>query len=1207
MNKDLDDRLIPNGEYRDAQNISVGKSEDDDIGALETVRGNELVPSSSSNPANFTPNITGLEIIGTHVDKNNSRIFIFGTNNTDSVIYEYTEPDNYVTLVQGNFLNFNTSNPITATSLIEDLLFFTDNVNPPRKINIKLSSQFDNYYTNDYQISVAKYSPYKPISLLNKITVTGITTPNPITNALTIPASAGVKKGMSLAVYNNNSAVANLGAEAYLYVESVSGTTVTMNKVVPAAITSGYTLYFLSTKMTGEEITYDFNDGSAATWPGDPDFLESRYARFSYRYQFDDGEYSIMAPFSPIAFIPKQKGYILAGNEDEAYKSTVLELMENGVQNVELAIELPDAIENLSTIANSSYKIIGLDILYKEAESRAVKVVDTIPLNSMIARSSNNILTYQYQSSKPFRTLPENQTTRVFDKVPVKAHSQETAGNRIIYGNFKDKYTPPSSINYKVGVGPKDTSPDFQNWAEFPNHSVKQNRNYQVGFILADKFGRQSSVILASEDIENTITLNGVKYGGSTVYSPYNNASQTSPSVRNWFGDALSVIVENEILDPEPLASGHSGMYATARSSTIDGFDASTITNINLVTASVPVLGGAGFLYKFTVTGSVANVPQVGDYLRGEYIDFEEVIKVVSLANQVYEVYTRQSISSSIYGSTGIKFTYTINPNGWYSYKIVVKQNEQDYYNVYLPGIIKGYPDQTGVTPVTLFPNDANTSNIVLLNDNINKIPRDLTEVGPDQKQYRSSVQLYGRVENTINGGTANNTQFYPFSTNTGTIPLTDTAISISVANDSNMSLEIVPANNAIELYSSLSLNGLKSLYQIDTNPLIARISTSKDIGVDSTNSNATNMVPFLAIYETEPVDSLLDIYWETSTVGLIADLNADILTDFNGATGFQPYTWSQNEALSPGLTAYVLSADLVPTDKTGQVLTGTTLNNFVSSDSRIKVKNQNSGFPVAADGTTNGFNFYIDSGFTYNDSSAVNDVFTLSFTITTSTGISSGTLQITGSLQNVDPTITNQSPSTITNNNSTVNSNIRTFAGVNGSIINNQSQLQFSITSVTPSSSAFTITSAGVLGQNLANPGTYAIVIRLTDANNGVGAAFDEVTQNVIVQNAVIGFPFNASPQIGNIPTACPANNQQFTSCGSNLYYNQTTSSGIPLVNDVIRQGPTGNTSPLLQQGFYSFDCGPVNNPNTGTSRRLFQVNSSGVVIKVGYCGIDF
>ena len=42
MNKDLDDRLIPNGEYRDAQNIAVVKSEADDIGALETCFSNNF-------------------------------------------------------------------------------------------------------------------------------------------------------------------------------------------------------------------------------------------------------------------------------------------------------------------------------------------------------------------------------------------------------------------------------------------------------------------------------------------------------------------------------------------------------------------------------------------------------------------------------------------------------------------------------------------------------------------------------------------------------------------------------------------------------------------------------------------------------------------------------------------------------------------------------------------------------------------------------------------------------------------------------------------------------------------------------------------------------------------------------------------------------------------------------------------------------------
>ena len=42
MNKDLDDRLIPNNEYRDALNISVGKAEDKDVGALEATLGNNL-------------------------------------------------------------------------------------------------------------------------------------------------------------------------------------------------------------------------------------------------------------------------------------------------------------------------------------------------------------------------------------------------------------------------------------------------------------------------------------------------------------------------------------------------------------------------------------------------------------------------------------------------------------------------------------------------------------------------------------------------------------------------------------------------------------------------------------------------------------------------------------------------------------------------------------------------------------------------------------------------------------------------------------------------------------------------------------------------------------------------------------------------------------------------------------------------------------
>ena len=43
MNKDLDERLIPNGEYRDALNITVSTSEDSDVGAAQTLLGNVRV------------------------------------------------------------------------------------------------------------------------------------------------------------------------------------------------------------------------------------------------------------------------------------------------------------------------------------------------------------------------------------------------------------------------------------------------------------------------------------------------------------------------------------------------------------------------------------------------------------------------------------------------------------------------------------------------------------------------------------------------------------------------------------------------------------------------------------------------------------------------------------------------------------------------------------------------------------------------------------------------------------------------------------------------------------------------------------------------------------------------------------------------------------------------------------------------------------
>jgi len=265
MNKDLDDRLIPNGEYRDAQNISVGKSEADDIGALETVLGNSLA-------YNFLSSIAGLKDIGYFPIENSNQIIVFLTDGgTNNFIYSFMLNNAPTLLVTGAFLQFSLTLPITGVSVIEDLLFWTDYNNQPRKINIS-EARNGTYYVTESDISVAKYNPYQPIGLLTKVskTTTTVATSPTTTTTLAIADTSGISLGMNVIEYGNS----DLQPQDYTYVESITtNTSVTLNRAV-TNIASGDIIYFLETTMTGKDITYNFNGDAYSdnTWPGDPDY-----------------------------------------------------------------------------------------------------------------------------------------------------------------------------------------------------------------------------------------------------------------------------------------------------------------------------------------------------------------------------------------------------------------------------------------------------------------------------------------------------------------------------------------------------------------------------------------------------------------------------------------------------------------------------------------------------------------------------------------------------------------------------------------------------------------------------------------------------------------------------------------------------------------------------------------------------------------------
>ena len=777
MNKDLDDRLVPNSEYREALNISVGKSEGDSMGVAQTILGNSEIKNNDGSELETNTNLT---CIGSFSDNKNNRIYQFLTDYTDSTpslitlpgagkemkitVYDPSASPVYRTLVSGIFLNFSKTNIITGVNLVEDLLFFTDNRNQPRKINVASASNIPNYYYNEAQISVAKYAPIEPISLIRKVTaeVSGGSGTTYTLSNIVGPVTDVMKPGATMLAYNTTGTKVVSGSE-YIFVKSFSGSTVTLYTQPSSLINAGYKLTFLNSTMT--------NQADTPGWPGDPSFIEDKFVRFSYRFKFDDNEYSLLAPFTQIAYIPKQKGFFINGNEADAYRSTVVNWFENNSNNIELLVPFPD---KCSLVADS-YKISDLEILYKESDSNAGYVIDSIPASSFTTAGNSNIYIYNYQSQKPYKTLNPDQITRVYDNVPVRALAQEISGNRVIYGNFHTTYAAPREIDYNTSVTPKQDL--FDSFIEYPNHTVKQNRNYQVGFILSDKFGRSSSVILSSVDAQIAAGLgSSLSIGGSTLYAPYQSDGQANfPDPREWFGNALTLLINKEISSVKDIPNGTPGLYAIPASNT--GFSIVSGATINVI--NTPTNNYYKYTFTLNTTSGIVNVvPVAGDYLRGKYTDYVKVFVASGSGAGPYIVYTDSEINDlylfdSSIGGVATKYAYTINEIGWYSYKVVVKQQQQDYYNVYLPGMLQGYPDgqtygsqviYTGATESTQastisynginttdFPvGEANkTSHIVLINDNINKVPRDLTEVGPDQKQYRSSVSLFGKVQNT--------------------------------------------------------------------------------------------------------------------------------------------------------------------------------------------------------------------------------------------------------------------------------------------------------------------------------------------------------------------------------------------------------------------------------------------------------------------------
>ena len=163
MNLDLDERIIPNGEYREALNVQVSTSENSDVGSVQNILGNTILETIITDES--------YQCVGSIGDEKNNKLYWFITNDTTSAIMEYdvdlakvleADPTSGVipTIpilvdLDNSVLEFNSGNQITGINVLDDFLFWTDGVNEPKKINIKqflLNVHTDLSTTSDFYV-----------------------------------------------------------------------------------------------------------------------------------------------------------------------------------------------------------------------------------------------------------------------------------------------------------------------------------------------------------------------------------------------------------------------------------------------------------------------------------------------------------------------------------------------------------------------------------------------------------------------------------------------------------------------------------------------------------------------------------------------------------------------------------------------------------------------------------------------------------------------------------------------------------------------------------------------------------------------------------------------------------------------------------------------------------------------------------------------
>jgi hypothetical protein len=303
MNKDLDERLVPQGEYRDALNVSVSYSEESDVGALQNILGNTEIAGGLTFPS-------GAKTIGVVKDTENDKIYWIATTNLQpnagtgvsyicELDYSTGEGPHSIDIILVNhnnaILNLDKRNLITGISILDKVIYFTDNLNEPRQVDIEYwrTKSPNNFSSTTTGLTADRISLYKkgPLNAPTFQTLSAsIRTGTGTEGGTAVTATKDIFDITIGAVSQNItfSTTPNYQTNDIIRLkhEYVDNNDLTQKSEARILLTSGSGTNYVFTLLSKTENIKDGSFAYTALLEEEEPLFELKFAKFSFRYKY---------------------------------------------------------------------------------------------------------------------------------------------------------------------------------------------------------------------------------------------------------------------------------------------------------------------------------------------------------------------------------------------------------------------------------------------------------------------------------------------------------------------------------------------------------------------------------------------------------------------------------------------------------------------------------------------------------------------------------------------------------------------------------------------------------------------------------------------------------------------------------------------------------------------------------------------------------